>query len=57
MLSYFLKRKKRTETKKPRVAELIKGKLIILLKFAVFQSSLRIKTHLSKIPLASPLFI
>ena len=57
MLSYFLKRKKRTETKKPRVAELIKGKLIILLKCAVFQSSLRIKTHLSKIPLASPLFI
>ena len=57
MLSYFLKRKKRTETKKPRVAELIKEKLIILLKCAVFENSLRKKPHLSKIPLASPLFI
>ena len=57
MLSYFLKRKKRTETKKPRVAELIKEKLIILLKCAVFENSLRKNPHLSKIPLASPLFI
>ena len=57
MLSYFLKCKKRTETKHPRVAKIIKGKVTLMLKCAVCDSRLRIKTPLSKIPLASPLLL
>ena len=38
MLHYYLKRRKYTESKSPKVAKTTKGKLMLLSKFAVWNS-------------------
>ena len=71
MLSYCLKSKKKTECKNPRVVESKNGGIMVLSSCVIFNSNesrfhkeqdargslsiLGIKTHVSKIPLVSPL--
>ena len=72
MLSYCLKSRKNTESKNPKVARTINGRIMLLSKCEVFHckklkfikeqkasrllSNLGIKTPLSKIPLVGSLF-
>ena len=72
MLSYYLKCRKNTESKNPKVARTKNGRIMLLSKWAVYDSkkskfikqqeasellcSLGIKTPLSKIPLVGPFF-
>ena len=71
MSIYYLKCRKKTESKNPRFAKTTKGKPMLISICAKYDSkklrfmkereasglltSLRIKTHLSKIPLVGPL--